>query len=88
MRPSVYQFLSPLGAATALSPVLMATIEGLRGEQSGISFMLFNYYLRDVNNGTLGVILTLIVDLAFVGLSTLVSPVWTVGYPSFPSAAP
>ncbi|CDJ41573.1 hypothetical protein, conserved [Eimeria tenella] len=68
----VYQFLSALGAATALSPALMALIEGVKGESLGISFMLSNYYIRDVHNATLGVIISLLIDLASIGLGTIV----------------
>ncbi|CDI81162.1 hypothetical protein EAH_00003950 [Eimeria acervulina] len=67
----VYQFCSALGAATALNPVLMAVIEGLSSNLSGISFVLSNYYIRDVNNGTLGVMIALLIDLAFIGCSML-----------------
>ena len=69
---AVYQFCSALGAATALNPVLMAVIEGLSSNLSGISFVLSNYYIRDVNNGTLGVMIALLIDLAFIGCSMLV----------------
>lgn len=72
MCATVYQFLSALGAATALSPALMALIEGLKGESLGISLMLSNYYIRDVHNATLGVIISLLIDLAFIGLGTIV----------------
>ncbi|XP_026191424.1 uncharacterized protein LOC34617590 [Cyclospora cayetanensis] len=68
----VYQFLSALGAATALSPILMLTIEAIKGEWRGTSFMLFSYYKRDVNSGTFGVIIKLVIDLVCMGLSTLV----------------
>ncbi|CDJ36246.1 uncharacterized protein EMH_0064120 [Eimeria mitis] len=68
----VYQFCSALGAATALNPVLMAAIEGISSNMTGVSFMLFNHYIRDVNNATLGVIIALLIDLAFIGCSILV----------------
>ncbi|CDI75721.1 hypothetical protein, conserved [Eimeria praecox] len=70
MQPAtVYQFCSALGAATAINPVLMAVIEGMSSNRTGISFMLFNYYIRDVNNATLGVIIALLIDLTFIGFS-------------------
>lgn len=68
-----------MGAATALSPVLMVIIEGLKSEQAGISFMLFNYYMRDVNNATLGIVISLLIDLISMGLSTLVCAVQFLG---------
>ncbi|CDJ48408.1 hypothetical protein, conserved [Eimeria brunetti] len=67
----VYQFCSALGAATALNPILMAAIEGISSNMTGISFMLSNYYIRDVNNATLGVIIALLIDFAFIGCNTL-----------------
>lgn len=73
LSSTVYQFFGSLGAFTTISPLLMALVEGIRGEEEGISFLLFNYYIRDVNNGTLGVIMSLIIDLGSIGLSCLVS---------------
>ncbi|KAL8269232.1 hypothetical protein Esti_006841 [Eimeria stiedai] len=62
----VYQFFSAVGACTTLSPILITIIEGIRGQTDGLAFLLFNYYLRESNNGTLGILMTLIIDIVFL----------------------
>lgn len=64
--------MAPLGVWVTVLPVLLAIIEAIGGEWSGVTFALYNYVEREFASGATGFGLTLLMDIAFMALSSVV----------------
>lgn len=70
---AAYRFMAPLGLWVSLMPIVLAVIEGIAGETSGVTFALYNYLEREAGSGATGVALTVLMDAAFMAASSIVS---------------
>ena len=70
---AAYRFLAPFGVWVLLLPVVMATIEGIGGESAGVTFALYKNLERRSGSGLTGIALTVLMDMAFMAISSVVS---------------
>lgn len=64
--------MAPLGIWVLILPALLALIEACGSEYSGMTFALYNCLEREFASGATGVALTVLMDLAFMALSSVV----------------
>ncbi|CDJ36100.1 uncharacterized protein EMH_0007490 [Eimeria mitis] len=69
---AAYRFMAPLGVSVLLLPIILAIIEAVGSESSGMTFALHNYLEREFASGVTGVALTVLMDIAFMAMSSVV----------------
>ncbi|CDI75400.1 hypothetical protein, conserved [Eimeria praecox] len=69
---AAYRFMAPLGVWVLLLPIILAIIEALGRESSGMTFALHNYLEREFASGATGVALTVLMDIACMAMSSVV----------------
>lgn len=64
--------MAPLGVWVLLLPIILAIIEVFGRESSGMTFALHNYLEREFASGATGIALTVLMDVTFMAISSVV----------------
>ncbi|KAL8453612.1 hypothetical protein Emed_000747 [Eimeria media] len=68
---AAYRFMAPLGLWVVFLPIVLALVEGAGGETLGVTFALSSYLEREAGSKGLGIALTVLMDIAFMAVSSV-----------------